>query len=347
MDSDSDSDDSILKEITSGTTLDRKNPRNTKRSSAAARADKILDEALKFSTENLAQQVKISQIKREEVDTDELLKKTQQIKESGSKKHKVPSDDCTGNGDWNEDDARKRRKFLEKIADTELSSNLGARRTLFVSPGDSSDLPQTLCQALSYLHFLLQKWANQPELAKKYKYAILDPLERHLHEASLDFYLSDATLFDRCAFDGVKCIPNEFLEWLFYVSCAGGGDQFSPDLANLSDGAFRTLSAFWENGIVPLEGAIMALPELLVQLKNWYGFSLEMAKEAIDPSVQVLGVDTFNTGIKGFDSFLKLWELALDRGLVAVNEDNLEQDASDCVAALVFVGIDHVFNTHK
>ena len=351
MASDSDSDDSILKEIAAGSTF--KKPRKSKEASASARASKILDEALQFSTDNLAQQMKISQIKREEVDTEELQKKTQQIKENGNKKQKISRNlDTAGNDKHNNGDAplgRDRREFLAKIADTELSSNLGARRTLFANPCDSPDLPRTSEQATEYLNYLLQTLTAQDGVTATHRKAIMEPLAKHLKEGTLAHFLAGATLFQQCEANSLQNIPNKLMEWLYLVSCAGGGggecEPFSIALANLSYGAFRTLSKLWENGVGPHGGAILTLTELRQQLEGWFGFYLAATATTKPPDS---GADErVGNGIKGFASFLKLWELALNRGFVAINKSSLEQDASDCVAALTLTGIDRVFHTHK
>jgi hypothetical protein len=386
-DDDSDSDDSMLK---AAPTFSKKRTRSSKETEAS-RTERILEQAMKFSNENLSQHHKISQLQKEEVDSEDLVAKTRQIQEHNNKKSRKANLDVVegieqavdysmGTTDSKKNDYknnknnttnvgkdkanddrpldRDRRLALVRVADTVQCSNLGVRSTLFrVMQGDESssssscpDLPQTWEHAIEYLTHVLATTGAVASKVQKEK--ILDPLVQELLDVNnFKVFLSDGILAKICRDHKISSLPIELMEWLFLVACTGAGsggagNAASPyALANLSEGAYATLCELWTLGVTPDRGVILQLSDLSSQLEHWFGYhsraGVTNPQQAPTQTIQSAGRDP---KVKGLCSFLKLWEVALAQGLVALNDQALEQ-ACTSLKTLVLAGLDGCFHS--
>jgi hypothetical protein len=342
---DSDSDDSLL----AAPTFKKK---TRKDENQTRKANQILDQALKDYDKNLQQQALIQKMKREEVDQDALLSKAQNIQDNaaslsknntGANKRRKLTLDGLASDDENDDGALDAERFqaLMHAKDTEISSGLGMRVTLFstCSSSSSNDLPKTSSQAVEALKEILLVQNNIDDKASATP--VLKWIDKHIKDNTLVECLNGSNFINQCQTHQISKLPRPLVQWLYAVACSGKG--------RLSVGAFETLSQLLTDniGVHPF----LSLQDLSKQLHEWFGLKDEPTKEAAatitttptSSTVPILSVHA----AKGLDHFLILWELALRQGMVVYEAETVLAHSTECLPALFAASLDKVFHSPK
>jgi hypothetical protein len=338
-DSDSDSDDSLL----AAPTFKKK---TRKDDNQARKADQILDQALKDYDQNLQQQALIQKLKREEVDQDALLSKAQIIQDhaaassaTAAKRRKLTLDGLASD-DENDDGALDAERFqaLMHAKDTEISSGLGVRATLFSTcSSNDNDLPKTSSQAVEYLEELLLVRNNNIDKASA---PILKWLDKNIKADTLVECLNGSNFINLCLNHKISELPRPLVEWLYAVACSGKG--------RISVGAYKTLSQLLTDNIGCVH-PFLSLQDLSKQLHEWFGLKDEpTTKEAATTTTPTSAAPALLVhATKGLEHFLILWELALRQGLVVYEADTVLARSTECIPALFVASLDTVFHSPK
>jgi hypothetical protein len=348
MDSDSDSDDSLL----AAPTFKKK----TRENNQSRKADQILNQALKDYDQNLQQQALIQKLKREDVDQDALLSKVQNIQDhAASNTARKRQRNLTLDGlasdedDENDDGALDAERFqaLMHAKDTEISSGLGVRRTLSSSStrrntsssnsSSSNDLPNSSSQAVKYLKELVLLQDKNDKASAP----ILKWLDKNIEADTLVECLNGSNFINLCQKHKISKLPPPLVQWLYAVACSGKGC--------LSVGAYQTLSQLLTHSTANVH-PFLSLQDLLKQLNEWFGLKDEpTTKEAATTTTTTTPTTDpiLSVHAKGLEHFLILWELALRQGLVIYEAETLLAHSTDCILALFVASLDKVFHSPK
>ena len=356
MDSDSDSDhDSLLKDFP---TFLRPSRRATKlEETAHAKADRILEQANHDFDKSFQLQQLIAKMKQEELDIEEeeLMEKArnQETLTRDRKKQRREDEEQQRRRQQqqqqhqaaNEADLDQPRTYLY-AADTEQSSKLGVRRTLWWGNEGNvvcrhDELPDRYNQAVELLQFILNQELQhdgntQGTTTARTKGSVMEALQTSIQNNTLTDFLSNATLCRLCSKQNRSTLPHSLIRWLFLVACSGSrGDE---KLGVLSCGAFTTLCKLWtDNKGKPDNGYILSVSSLEQQLKAWFG----LRDQAVDCEQKVQQVHSEATvDVAGFKIFLFLWNIALNKFLVYSQSG---QAISHAIMILFMTGVDKIF----
>lgn len=262
MDSDSDSDDSMLDLITAFPTK-RKRTEEKK----VSKGFSILDEALDHADQMKEHDTRIAKIKQDNksINEKELMAKIEQTvadaKAAPPKSNKTNSDDREAMiaGIWEDLEnvlGKERCLLLGKARDTEVSSTLGSRRILLFDPSRTTPVyfdcptsntnnnnhnkPIKTAHYIRQLKEILRKHVSPGN--KRLQMAWIQPLrQRSRNPTDFKFFLEQRQLAKLRQDHQLLHIPHDILLWLLRVACST--DSNVEDGVMIRDGAMETLLA--------------------------------------------------------------------------------------------------------
>jgi hypothetical protein len=258
---------------------------------------------------------------------------------------------------------REQRVDLGQAKETEVSSNLGVRRTLIFEP---EEVPEgnTACY--------FDKQTNSATLIKELKDCLakhVSPQNKTLQVAWIQpirklnkskimewkYLLEQNELARSRHAHNLKDIPTDVLLWLFRVACG-------PDTEEVPfrEGSFKTLTTLLrqnksimekqEKSNISDEGqedlgsslrpSFFHLAELAVQLQSWVSLaSSQTTKDSSNEDSRMSDVDECNAN--GFRRFLELWITAFDFDQVSLRKgESVAEDATLCLVLLAKAALD-------
>lgn len=335
----SDSDDSLLEKAS---TFGRK--RKKREESSKAKADRILDAALNSCRKDTEEQRIIAQIKREEVDEDDLVANARQLQQESIKKPRsLQSTRAIVEGTAS---LAKRQHDPERVlalveaADTQQTSSLGSRST--VSWKQSDGLPSSDLQALEYLEHILLETRDQLQLE------VRNFFYYHLRQGTLHSFLLTSKLSRKL--DHAARLPKPLIHWLFLTASTSTTDVGceKQTMETLARGAYSTLSRFWANCKGFSDACfVLSLEDMLIQLQEWFGLCLERGNRDENNHRTPKDNKLCNRNQVPLARFLHLWDIAFSRRMISLSNTDVLDHAKKCIIALLLTGLDQMFESNK